>query len=81
MAHCEDYPCCGHGPVPQGDGGGCPRDTGAGQVWPCSSCGADLAIGASSSLCGGCLGRLMRCVDEGCPGCPRCCPEEAGLYR
>lgn len=25
MPRCEDYPCCGHGPPPLGDGGGCPR--------------------------------------------------------
>ena len=25
---CEDYPCCGHGPPPMGDGGGCPDSEG-----------------------------------------------------
>lgn len=37
MARCEDYPCCGHGPPPLGDGGGCPtRTTRPGG--PCTDC-------------------------------------------
>ena len=78
VARCEDYPCCGHGPAPLGDGGGCPRtdpDTGAIEAWPCAQCGAWLPRGATSSLCGGCLGRLWSCMDTDCPGCPSCSDE------
>jgi hypothetical protein len=48
MPRCEDYPCCGHGPPPHGDGGGCPDSEGR---FNCVICGAKLARGASSSIC------------------------------
>jgi hypothetical protein len=63
---CEDYPCCGHGPPPMGDGGGCPKRYEDGtEVWRCASCGADLKPGASSALCSGCSSRASRDYDWG----------------
>lgn len=51
---CEDYPCCGHGPPPHGDGGGCPDSQGR---FNCVLCGRKLAKGASSSICVKCQRR------------------------
>ncbi len=62
---CEDYPCCGHGPAPQGDDGGCPivfEDVDTGKTWeqwPCASCGVALPIDNKSALCDGCLERAL----------------------
>ncbi len=47
---CEDYPCCGHGPAPHGDGGGCPDTEGR---FRCVLCGRKLPRGAASSICSG----------------------------
>ncbi len=49
MPRCEDYPCCGHGPPPMGDGGGCPDEEGR---FNCVLCGRKLPRGASSAICG-----------------------------
>lgn len=49
MARCEDYPCCGHGPPPHGDGGGCPDSEGR---FRCVLCGRKMPRNASSSICG-----------------------------
>lgn len=74
MARCEDYPCCGHGPAPWGDGGGCPEvdeDTGA-RRWRCVLCSALMPAGASSSICDDCReGGVHDADDPGC-GCRRC---------
>ncbi len=51
MPRCEDYPCCGHGPVPQGDGGGCPDSIGR---FNCTECGRLLPRKATSSICKKC---------------------------
>ena len=52
---CEDYPCCGHGPPPMGDGGGCPTVTRDGSLrWPCARCGKRLPKKSPSALCAGC---------------------------
>jgi hypothetical protein len=48
---CEDYPCCGHGPAPMGDGGGCPDSQGR---FNCAGCGRKLARNATSALCARC---------------------------
>jgi len=48
---CEDYPCCGHGPAPYGDGGGCPDEHGR---FDCVECGAKLPRNAPSSICKRC---------------------------
>lgn len=48
MNRCEDYPCCGHGPAPLGDGGGCPDSEGR---FNCVLCGKLLPKGATSSIC------------------------------
>ena len=48
MPVCEDYPCCGHGPPPLGDGGGCPDEKGR---FDCVLCGRKLPRGATSSIC------------------------------
>jgi len=58
MSRCEDYPCCGHGPPPMGDGGGCPDSDGR---YDCVLCGAKLPVGASSSICGACLSGANPC--------------------
>ncbi len=59
MSHCEDYPCCGHGPPPMGDGGGCPTMTASGPRWTCCECGTLMPPNASSSICDGCSTRQM----------------------
>jgi hypothetical protein len=51
MPRCEDYPCCGHGPPPWGDGGGCPDSEGRFQ---CVLCGSLMDSGARSAICGSC---------------------------
>ena len=51
MARCEDYPCCGHGPPPMGDSGGCPDERGR---FACVECGRRMSPGASSSICQSC---------------------------
>lgn len=51
MSQCEDYPCCGHGPPPLGDGGGCPDAEGR---FNCVLCGGKLPKGATSSVCKRC---------------------------
>lgn len=48
---CEDYPCCGHGPPPHGDGGGCPDAEGR---FDCVLCGRKLPRGATSAICTRC---------------------------
>lgn len=48
MPRCEDYPCCGHGPAPMGDGGGCPDEDGR---FNCVLCTRKLEKGARSSIC------------------------------
>lgn len=58
---CEDYPCCGHGPPPHGDGGGCPDSRGR---FNCVECGKKLKKGASSSICGTCQTRMARNRDD-----------------
>lgn len=52
MPRCEDYPCCGHGPPPYGDGGGCPDSEGR---FKCVLCHDTLEKNARSSICNGCL--------------------------
>ncbi len=55
---CEDYPCCGHGPPPMGDGGGCPvRYEDGSERYACVSCGVLMRAGAPSAICGGCRAR------------------------
>lgn len=53
---CEDYPCCGHGPAPLGDGGGCPNEDGS---FNCCNCGKKLPRKSNSSLCSKCLRRSV----------------------
>lgn len=54
---CEDYPSCGHGPPPFGDGGGCPDKDGR---FKCVTCDGRLPKGASSSICIHCQRRAER---------------------
>ena len=62
MNRCEDYPCCGHGPPPLGDGGGCPDAEGR---FNCVLCGYKLAAGATSALCEACCSdRFDRDIDR-----------------
>lgn len=58
---CEDYPCCGHGPEPMGDGGGCPDSAGR---FNCCGCGKKLRRNAPSSLCARCLRSPSRFDDD-----------------
>lgn len=51
MSRCEDYPCCGHGPPPMGDDGGCPDEDGC---FDCVLCGGKLPRNASSAICDEC---------------------------
>lgn len=51
---CEDYPCCGHGPPPMGDGGGCPDEDGC---FDCVLCGGKLPRHAPSAICTKCRNR------------------------
>jgi len=54
MARCEDYPCCGHGPEPYGDGGGCPDSRGR---FECVMCGKRMPRKATSAICDKCRRR------------------------
>lgn len=58
---CEDYPCCGHGPEPIGDGGGCPNSEGQ---FNCCECGATLPKKALSSICQKCLKHMRDNYDD-----------------
>lgn len=60
MPYCEDYPACGHGPAPYGDGGGCPDEDGC---FDCVLCGAKLPAGNHSSICDACL-HARRYIDD-----------------
>ncbi len=57
MNRCEDYPCCGHGPPPLGDDGGCPDEDGR---FDCVLCHTTLPKGAHSSICDGCRSNPSR---------------------
>jgi len=57
MRRCEDYPCCGHGPAPLGDGGGCPDEQGR---FDCVTCGVTLPRTTGSSMCRSCMTRMLR---------------------
>jgi len=62
---CEDYPCCGHGPPPLGDGGGCPTQYADGtERWPCAQCGVLMPVGHPTAICEGCHERAARRDDE-----------------
>jgi hypothetical protein len=63
MNRCEDYPCCGHGPAPLGDGGGCPDRQGR---FNCVTCGTKLRRGATSAICARC--RTSRRPDQDLTG-------------
>ncbi len=52
MSRCEDYPCCGHGPPPLGDDGGCPDEDGC---FDCVLCGQKLPKDNSKSVCNNCI--------------------------
>lgn len=54
---CEDFPACGHGPAPFGDGGGCPDEQGR---FNCVLCGKKLPKGNHSSICNRCLNSRRR---------------------
>ena len=60
MNQCEDYPCCGHGPAPYGDGGGCPDWDGR---YDCVECGTKMPKFAPSAMCRPCRerGSCLRC--------------------
>jgi hypothetical protein len=59
MARCEDYPCCGHGPPPLGDGGGCPEVKEDGSLsWPCAGCGVFMEVGRTTAFCDRCNERV-----------------------
>ena len=49
MAHCEDFPCCGHDICPDFD-----PDTGKQLNMRCV-CGAEVPLDSRSSLCKSCL--------------------------
>lgn len=61
MPRCEDFPCCGHGPAPHGDGGGCPDSQGR---FRCVLCQSKLPKGNSRSICDGCMSRRYASDDE-----------------
>ncbi len=62
MPRCEDFPCCGHGPVSTGgDGGGCPDASGR---FKCVTCGKRLPKTATSSICPKCQRDRARMSDE-----------------
>lgn len=59
---CEDYPCCGHGPISTGgDGGGCPDSEGR---FNCVECGGKLPRDATSSICMPCQRRMRELGDD-----------------
>lgn len=51
MSRCEDFPCCGHGPSPFGDNGGCPDEEGR---FRCVTCYERMQRGARSAICEKC---------------------------
>jgi hypothetical protein len=57
---CEDYPCCGHGPAPYGDGGGCPDAQGR---FNCVECGRKMPKNSTSAICAKCRTRRYRRSD------------------
>ena len=57
---CEDYPCCGHGPPPYGDSGGCPDENGC---FDCVLCHKTLPKGNTRSICNYCM-KNRRYLDE-----------------
>ncbi len=63
MNRCEDYPCCGHGSTPYGDGSGCPDVNGR---FDCVLCGNKLVRGSRSSACRKCLISRQRMSLEDC---------------
>ena len=74
---CEDFPCCGHGPAPYGDGGGCPNENGQ---FNCVTCGELMPKGAHSAICDECR-RTPKgyCDDDGeWYGPEDCWDEESG---
>jgi len=66
---CEDYPCCGHGPAPHGDGGGCPDEEGR---FACVLCGAKMPARATSAICEGCRDGGVHDPDDPDCMCRRC---------
>jgi len=60
MERCPDYPCCGHGPAPYGDGGGCPDSEGR---FRCVLCNEKMKRGATSAICDNCRRRSHRSDD------------------
>ena len=59
MAHCEDYPCCGH------EEGGCPivNEDGSRQ-FECCTCGGLLPVHHRSAMCDSCLRSSIDDDDE-----------------
>jgi len=55
VSYCEDYPCCGHGPPPLGDGGGCPDEEGR---FRCTECGNRMPVTHRSVMCSDCQATL-----------------------
>lgn len=65
MARCEDYPCCGHGPPPHGDGGGCPEvDSHGRERFRCVRCHTLMEPKAPSAICNGCRQRFASMSEE-----------------
>lgn len=58
---CEDFPACGHGPAPLGDGGGCPDALGR---YKCVLCGKTMPRKHASAICRQCHSRRAR-LDSG----------------
>jgi hypothetical protein len=62
---CEDYPCCGHGPPPLGDSGGCPiRFVDGTERYDCTQCGRLMKVGAHSAICDDCRDSYARMDPE-----------------
>lgn len=57
---CEDFPCCGHEPLPMGAPGCPPTNTDGLQVGMRCICGAFVPSSSSSSLCRKCLETAIR---------------------
>ena len=64
MPRCEDYPCCGHGPAPLGDDGGCPDEDGR---FDCVLCYSKLPKNSSSSICVSCRSGRMNWDEDVSP--------------
>ncbi len=64
MSRCEDYPCCGHGPPPLGDDGGCPDEQGR---FDCVLCHKKMPKGAHSAICDKCRSRPANLHEVGSP--------------